>query len=159
MTARAAGIKAGRKLRQFGVYITELAIILPLFLLLLIGVLDFSRLMYTQITLEHAIREGGRFGVTGNRLPGEEPGDLLNRIDSIKRVIEDYAVGVNVNTADIEISTVDGGDGDAGGGGELFTISLTHSVDLVTPLIAEFFDDGKYTFTVETSFRNEPFDD
>lgn len=37
------------------------------------------------------------------------------------------------------------------------TISLTTHLQLMTPIIAQFFENGIYTFTVSVSFKNEPF--
>ena len=43
----------------------ELALVLPLLLLLLFGVIDFGRMLNTQITLTEAAREGARAAALG----------------------------------------------------------------------------------------------
>src|SRR5437899_784452 len=48
-----------------GTAAVEFALVAPLFLLLVFGILDFGRLFYVQETLQHALREAGRFAVTG----------------------------------------------------------------------------------------------
>lgn len=143
---------------QRGLETVEMAILLPVFLLLLFAMMDFSRLVFTQVSLQHAIREGGRFGVTGERLENpNDPGTLQSRIESIKRIVRESAVGVNVEDDDIVISSVQGGTGSAGGPGDTLTISLSHDFVFVTPMIGQYLDDNTYTITVSTSFRNEPF--
>lgn len=144
--------------RPRGLVTVELALILPLFLLLLFATLDLSRLFFTQITLQHAMREAGRFGVTGERLPNpSDPLSLQSRLESIRQVVEQHAVGVSVNPGDIRVSSVNGGADNAGGPGDTFTISLAYRFEFVTPLVGRLFDDGSHSFTVATSFRNEPF--
>jgi Flp pilus assembly protein TadG len=157
-TAVTVGSRTSRA-RARGVETVELAIVLPVFLLLLFAMLDFSRLFFTEITLQHAMREGGRFGVTGQRLPDpDDPGTLQSRVDSIRQVVEESAVGISVAADSVSISSVHGGQGSAGGPGDTFTISLSHRFLFATPLVGQFFDGGAYQFTVSTTFRNEPFE-
>lgn len=144
---------------QRGQTIVEFALVAPLFFLLIFGVIDFGRLFYTQMTLQHALREAGRFAVTGRRLPGNDPntGQLYTRIGSIQRIAENAATGLSVTS--IAISSLNGGAGSAGGPGDTMTVSLTTQLKLITPLIGRYFGpDGTYTFTVNTTFKNEPFD-
>lgn len=53
-----------------GQALVEMAIILPLLFLLVLGIFEFGRLMYTQNTLTHAARAGARTAVvTPNLAP------------------------------------------------------------------------------------------
>lgn len=132
--------------------------VLPIFILLMFAILDFGRLFFTEITLEHAMREGGRFGVTGLHLEDpDNPGTMQTRLASIRQVVQSNAIGVQFDPADIVISSARGGSGNAGGPGDTLTISMTYEFQFSTPLIARYFNDGSYQFTVSTSFRNEPF--
>jgi Flp pilus assembly protein TadG len=142
-----------------GQSLVEFALIAPLFFLLIFGVLDFGRLFFSQMTLQHALREAGRYAVTGRRLSGTDPktGQAYTRVGSIKQIAENAASGLNVTS--ISISSVQGGNGSAGGPGDTFTVSLTTNLKLITPIIGQFFGpNGTYTFTVSTTFKNEPFD-
>ena len=117
-------------------------------------------LFFTQMTVQHALREAGRFAVTGNRLPDpEHPGKDLARVNSIIQVVEKSAPGIDVSGVQINSTGGPGsGPGSAGGPGDTVTISITVSMKLITPLIARLIGpDGVYTFTASTSFRNEPF--
>lgn len=51
---------AGREAAQQGAVAVELALVLPLLLLLLIGILEFALLFNAQISITHAAREGAR---------------------------------------------------------------------------------------------------
>ncbi|HVT35185.1 MAG TPA: TadE/TadG family type IV pilus assembly protein [Nevskiaceae bacterium] len=149
---------AASAVRRRGMVTVEAAIVLPLFMLLMFCIIDFGRLLFTQTTLQHAMREGGRYGVTGRRLPNPaDPKSLESRLDSIKQIVQQSAIGVNVKPGDIVISSARGGNGNAGGPGDTLTISLTYDFVFATPLVAQFFNHGSYTFTTSTSFRNEPF--
>ena len=144
--------------RHRGLVTVELAIILPLFILLIFAILDFGRLVFTQTTLQHAMREGGRYGVTGQRLPdAKDPKNLQSRLQSIRQIVHDNAIGVAVNADDIVISSARGGTANAGGPGDTLTISLTYVFYFSTPIIGNYFNNGSYRFTTSTSFRNEPF--
>jgi TadE-like protein len=47
----------------------ELALVVPLFLLLTLGVIEFSWALYTQSTLSHAAQEGARRGMVLTKIP------------------------------------------------------------------------------------------
>ncbi len=51
------------KKRESGQAIVEFALVLPILLLLLCGIIDFGWLYYNQITLNNASREGARYAV------------------------------------------------------------------------------------------------
>ncbi len=54
--------------RSAGTSILEFAMVAPMVLLLLFAVFDFARLFYVEMNLQNAVREAGRFGITGNHL-------------------------------------------------------------------------------------------
>lgn len=49
-----------------GQSIVELAIILPVLLLLILGIFEFGRVMNAYLIINHAAREGARTGAVGN---------------------------------------------------------------------------------------------
>lgn len=51
------------RMRERGAAAVELAIILPLLLLIIAGVVDFGRAFFTQVVLTNAAREGARAAV------------------------------------------------------------------------------------------------
>lgn len=51
--------------KEKGQALVELAIVLPLLLMLLLGIVEFGRVGHAYLTLNHAAREGARAGVTG----------------------------------------------------------------------------------------------
>lgn len=144
-----------------GQSLVEFALVAPLFFLLVFGITDFGRLFFTQETLQFALREAGRYAVTGQHAPDPaHPGSNLSRVDSIKAVAQQKAIGMITDPNAIVISSPQGGLATpAGGPGQTVVISLTTNLHLITPMIGRFFGPSQtYTFTVSTTFRNEPFD-
>lgn len=144
------GLTKGQSLMEF-------ALVVLVLLLLIFGIVDFSRVLFAQMTLQNAVRQAGRFAVTGNHLPDpSRPGVDLSRVDSIAQVVRSQAFGLNVTS--IQITSKNGGSGNAGGPGDTVTISITTDLKLLTPLIGQIFGpNGVYRFTVSVSFKNEPF--
>ncbi len=134
----------------------EFALIAPLFCLLLFAAVDYSRIFCVNMTLQNAVREAGRYAITGNHLPDpNHQGKNLSRVASITKIAQEAALGIDASS--IQVSSVGGGSGSAGGPGDTVTISLTTHLPLMTPLMAQFFPSGIFTGTVSVSFRNEPF--
>ncbi len=139
-----------------GTTLAEFALVLPIFVLLLFAVADFARLFYIEMTLQNAVREAGRYAITGNHQPDpNHVGQNLSRVQSIRQVAQQAAMGLDVSN--LQIVSANGGNGSAGGPGDTVTISLTTDLRLLTPIIAQFFTNGVYRFTVSVSFKNEPF--
>lgn len=134
----------------------EFAIVAPMFLLLVIGCMEFAVIFNVQMTLQSAVRAAGRYAITGNHLPDPlHSGQTLSRIASITKIAQQEAMGLDVSA--IVISSKVGGIGNAGGPGDTVTISLTSAVPILTPLFTQFFMNGQYTTTAKVTFRNEPF--
>jgi Flp pilus assembly protein TadG len=105
----------GRKLRQFvrcrdGAAALEFALVLPPLCLILVGMFEVSMLMFTQASMEGALREAARFGMTGSV---EDPED---REAQIMDIIDKHTYGVvDMSTANITFEVYDGfGDVDDG---------------------------------------------
>ncbi len=148
---------SGRKVASTrGSAMLEFAFVVPVFFLLLFALIDFSRLFYVEITLQNAIRQAGRYAITGNHMADpNNPGQNLSRVNSIIQIAQNAAQGLDV--AAIQVSSLDGGSGSAGGPGDTVTISLTTNLKLMTGMVGQFFKNGTYTFTVSVSFKNESF--
>lgn len=72
----------GRQLRRFagcreGAAALEFALVLPPLSLILVGMFEVAMLMFTQASMEGAVREAGRFGMTGSV---EDPADRQEQI-------------------------------------------------------------------------------
>src|ERR1039457_141170 len=79
-----AGLPRLRKGNQScrGQALLEIALVLWTFFVLAFALIDFSWLMFSQMNMQDAVREAGRYASTGNHLPG--PGGTTDtRIQSI----------------------------------------------------------------------------
>jgi Flp pilus assembly protein TadG len=138
-----------------GQSLVEFAMVAPLFFLLVFGITDFARLFFTQETLQYAVREAGRYAVTGQHMT--QGSNTLSRVASIQQVIQQNAMGINVSNISISSGGLTNTVGAAGGPRQTVVVSVTDSLHLITPMIGRFFPNQTYTFTVSTSFMNEPF--
>ena len=136
--------------------LVESALASLIFFLLVFAVIDFGHLFFVEMTVQNAIQEAARYGSTGNHLPDpNNPGTDLSRVNSIIETLENDAMGVQISN--IQVSSATGGAGNAGGPGDLLTVSATVNVALLTPLIARMFPNGQYTLTPSITVMNEPF--
>ena len=71
-----------------GQAMVEFALVLPIFLLILCGVIDFGWLFYNQLALNNICREGARYAVV-NTESGEA--DIMKHIDNY--IESTYAIG------------------------------------------------------------------
>jgi len=142
--------------------VVEFALALPVFFVLICGVMDFGRMFFVQENVQQAIEAGARYASTGNHQSGTDPstGKAYTRIASIGNYITAQAsvpIGMGASLSTISVTSVQGGSGSAGGPQDIETISVTTTVPLMTPFISRFFPNGKYTFTASATVKNEPF--
>lgn len=140
----------------------EFAMSLPVFFVLICGVMDFGRMFFIQENIQQAVEAGARYASTGIHQSGTNPstGRAYTRIQSINNYITQRAavpIGMGASISAPTISSVQGGSGSAGGPQDIETISVTATVPLVTPFIKTFFPSGTYSFTASASIKNEPF--
>ncbi len=124
---------------------------MPLVIILLSGIFEFSRHFYTRLTLRHAVAEAARFAVTGSQRTDPETGDPIGRAESIVQVIVERAHALDVDVAGIQINPPDGG-----GPGDVVQISARYRYTFVLSPIARVFGPGHIDFTVATVVKNEP---
>ena len=144
-------VKAGQSMVKF-------AMVVPLFFLLIFGIIDIGRVFYVEMTLQNAVRQAGRYAVTGQNTVN---GVQTNRVTAIEEIAQQQAEGLVANLQNIEVYTING-DGttnmnNGGGPTAVVHVAITYNMQIITPLIAQFFPNGTYNFTVSTVFQNEPF--
>jgi hypothetical protein len=156
-----------------GATAVEFALLLPLFALLLCGIIDFGRYFFIQHTLQFATREGARLGLVGGILEGSQGSDNAEkRKNSIIGMIQEKASpAVSLSQDSICIFGVTGpdyaspgdctGQQDAGLPGEYMRVQTRYTFGFLTPLVGNFFSEngvkGTKTIRAEATYRNELF--
>lgn len=134
-----------------GQSLVEFAIVIPVVLALFFSIFELSRLMYTRLTVRHAIMESARTAVTGNQIEDpENPGELLSRAETIREIIQQKSIGLAVELDSIRIDPADGGDPE-----EVVSVSVGYTYSYMFPGFDGVFPD--LYFRITTSMRNEPF--
>lgn len=96
----------------------EFALILPILLLILLGVVEFGRFYNTWLMVTHASREGARMAsLGGTTLQVEE------RIDSVMATFDINKITVTINPSGAKAR------------GAMVTVTVNYDIDPLTPMI------------------------
>ena len=117
--------------RERGQSLVELALILPVFLILTLAVVDFGMALRAYVTVTNAAREGARYAVVDC--------DSSSDITSIKSKVVDSSSGL-LTAADVSLDADSSSSGNqdctstlpAAGGS--IKVSATYTYNLITPL-------------------------
>ncbi|WP_312511770.1 TadE/TadG family type IV pilus assembly protein [Massilia sp.] len=148
--------------RQSGATVVEMAIIAPVFLLVLLALAELSLMFFATLTMQYAVREGARYAITGQSNLDPATSNQ-QRYNAVIQSMRDNSLGFYDRLAP-KISV--NGVGYAAGGynntmfgtaGTIVVLQLTSQWPVTTPLLSQFFKDGKYTFVVGATMRNEYF--
>ncbi|GJG93707.1 TadE/TadG family type IV pilus assembly protein [Cupriavidus pauculus] len=147
---------------QRGASAVEFALVAPVFFLLLFSIVDFGAMMWANLTMQHAVREGARYAVTGQT--GLDASQSPARYRAVLEKIQDSSLGVyDMSQAKVTTwvngSSTPNGAGMFGNAGDIIVIQVTCDWPLMTPLVAAYFkaNGGKYHFSVAATMRNEAF--
>ena len=146
------------RFRQYGSTLIEFAIIAPVFLLLMIGIIELSMAYFANLTMQHAVREGARYAVTGNS-DLDPASSNQQRYQAVIQKMKDSSMGIydKVNP----VITVNGVSGTSAGmfgnSGDIVVISVAYNWKFATPMMAAFYKDGKAPYVVAATMRNESF--
>lgn len=100
-----------------GAALVEMALILPILIVLLFGIIDFGRIFHAYLTLDHAGREAAREASVGN-----DETTVINRaVGAASGLISTSQVNVDFDPDQTR--------------GSYVTVTLTHQVDYLTPVI------------------------
>ena len=158
------GRLSASRARQRGVAAVEFAFAAILFFTLLFSILDWSYLFFVNLTMQHAVREGARYAVTGQSNLSPTPGD---RCAAAREKIRGESMGLYDQTSSTTVfKTIDSsgniavlGSGSCYGAGQLIIIQVDSRLSPITPFIRPFFSatGNQYRFSVSTTMKNEAF--
>jgi len=145
--------------RSRGTTTVEFAITASLFFLLLLMVLDFSLYSFAKLTMQHAVREGARYAVTGQ--VDLDPQAKFDRRRAVIQKIRDNSMGYFdeiTAVSDIEVTDSDGFPvSDFGAPGESIVITFNCQWPILSPFTQAILSKSHYDFSVRASMRNEEF--
>jgi Flp pilus assembly protein TadG len=134
---------------------TELALALPIFLLVFVAVIEFSHLFYVRLTLEHALREAGRFMVTGKSVVDSDgnpvPRCSTSAMNAVEQIFQSSLLGTGSGLQSLTVTPAD-----CGGPGQ----SVTLRAQFTKPFFTMMFDrivPGGVPFDLSITWVNEPF--
>lgn len=160
--------KSGNRLiplrERRGQTIVEFALVLPIFFLLLFGLIDLGVMFYVNLTMQNAVRQGARTSVVGSSSGG--PTQRVALIQAIKDSsnglydkdangqprLTTYIVTPGSSTG---FSNFTGAN--IGGAGQIVMVQLDYTWPLLTHVLSPFFPNDEYSFTVKATMRNERF--
>jgi Flp pilus assembly protein TadG len=122
---------------QRGVTTVEAAIVLPVFILVLIGLIEFGIVLHTNIILQNASREGARFGALGS-----------SKTD-IEQRVRDFAPELNSKSLTVDVKNAQGPKGTT------LVVTTTYPVPVMTNMIRAITKSSGFTLTAETQMRLE----
>jgi Flp pilus assembly protein TadG len=117
--------------------LVEFAMVAPLFLLMLFGVLEGGRLLWTSHELSNGVREGARLAMVG----GSKAATPVSQSDVEARV-QNTTAGLNPDSLTVAVSNL------GGNPGEKTVVSATYNFQ---PVVAMVFGAG----TIQLSARSE----
>ena len=96
---------------EHGASAVEFAIVLPLLLVLVFGIIEFSIFLYDKAVITNASREGARQGLVYNYRDFDGDGENENyplSDDEIRTIVKTYANGLLINLGASQNNLVDG---------------------------------------------------
>ncbi|MCL6560135.1 MAG: pilus assembly protein [Firmicutes bacterium] len=121
-----------------GQALVELALVLPILILLVMGAIEFGRVFNSYLLITNASREGARAGITG-----EYDTEIRTRVKTV-------ADSLSLTDSDITITP----EQSFRTRGVPLTVEVNHSVNLVTPLFGTIIPDP-FPLSSSTTMRME----
>ena len=131
----------------------EFALALPIFVLVFFAIVEFSHLFYVKLTLRQALRQAGRYMVTGQ---GQDLNNTNARIEAIKTRFCQNLIGTGLPCPTDFGSRFTLNPPNGGNPGQPVTITATFTKPWFTILFNQF-SGGGITFTVSTTWVNYGF--
>ena len=125
-----------RSRRERGQALVEFALVVPIFLVLVFGIVDFGWALKSWITVTNASREGARFGAVG-WAPGTYPTNCNESASDDITVVGRTCSALAGSVADVRSvsATYEEHNGVSGvQTGDSIVVSMTYKYDFITPL-------------------------
>jgi len=108
-----------RKRSERGQDLVEYALLLPIFFLIIMGIFDLGRVVYSYSALQNSVREGARYGII---YPDDHAG--------IESIVQQKSVGLDLSALTVSTSYPDD---------ETIRVGATFRFQIITPIIGALF--------------------
>lgn len=133
--------KSSRKRRESGQSAVEMALTLPLLLLLIFGMLEMGWFASTRLVLDNITREGVRSGIIATSTTANTQ-DVIDRINEMKPAYMTNTLNITVTYSNPSSFR----DGD-------ITVVTTYNLAPLTPLTAFLTEDGTFHLRSECTMK------
>src|SRR5579872_3428674 len=99
---------------ESGQSMLEFAIAATVFFMLFFAAIDFGFFFFAKVTLQNAVRQGGRYAITGNCGGGTCFGSTGQRLPLILQTVQNYSMFL---APTVSVSCISGSCPSGGGGG------------------------------------------
>jgi Flp pilus assembly protein TadG len=123
---------------QKGQALVEFAVILPLLLLLIMGIIEFGLMLNSYLTVRNVSREGARAGIVGST-----NAEIENTIISASPSLEESKLTINITPPEGSRKS-----------GDTLTVELTYRYNLIVPIISNLLG-NEIDLNAQTSMRIE----
>jgi Flp pilus assembly protein TadG len=123
---------------QKGQALVEFAVILPLLLLLIMGIIEFGMMLNSYLTVRNVSREGARAGIVGST-----NAEIENTIISTSPNLEESKLTINITPAEGSRKS-----------GDTLTVQLNYKYELIVPIISSLLG-NEIDLKAQTSMRIE----
>lgn len=158
--------RARRRFGERGAALIELAIALPILILLVFGLVEFGVTYNDYISIRDGVRQGAREGSVGNFGPAATTGSPCHLAgagaasDNIKRLICLTKAEIGLDSTKVRVKVLSGAPAFTGNGtfakNDSLIVCAQYPIDAVTGVIAQFLD-GR-SLQSRTAFRIEKSD-
>ena len=115
-----------RRKRSLGQSVVEFALVAPIFLMLLFGLIEGARLVYAYNTVNHAAQESARFAILAD----------TSSVSAVRNKAVDAADPLEINTSDVTVQVNNGstsfGDREIG---DRLSVSVTYNLVPVVGMV------------------------
>ena len=129
--------RARKTARTRGQALVELAIVLPVFLVLVLAAIDLGRIFFARITVANSAREGAYEAAYGGSYVANSACGPSNSV--MCAVLNESQSSLTVAPADVEWNCSGAGGCASGAYGDVVTVKVTGHFELLTPILAVFF--------------------
>ena len=123
---------------QKGQALVEFALVFPILLLLVMGILQFGMMLNSYLSIENASREGARAGIVGS-----SDSEIRNTIISTSPSLDPNKLTVTITPAEANRKS-----------GNTLTVKVTYNYNLTVPIISSLFN-NMVVLNGQTSMRVE----